>query len=501
MKRYLLLIAALGLAACGKWLDEPRPMGQTDERDLYNSEQGFRNVLTGAYLSISGNQLYGMDMNLVYPELMARQWTAPDNTAAAAARNWHYDNVDVKASMESSYTRYYSTIVNLNSLLGKIDEKRELFTLDNFNMVKGEALGLRGFLHFDVLRLWGPTPTENGVPVEGLMEETSIPYVSEVTRTLSKLSRKPYKEVLAKIEADLLAAEKLLVNDPITKWTKTELASPSSQMTVQLGDDYYYYRHTRMNLYAVKATLARYYMWVRDYDKAKQYAKDVIDAVVTDKGDKVFQLADNAYIQRGELSFEPEHIFSLFSQDIENGMRGIYRANGTIQQTDQSVINNMYVFGGDDIRKASTYWTTAKGSNTIDYYVFKKFIRPEAETTGYVAKYIPLIRLSEMYAIGGECIAQADNFDQAAFAEWYTPYFTARGLELDILDAIASKEDAMSIMEYDYRIEFFGEGQMFHRIKRLGQTVLNFPEEGFDHQNIQNYVVPQPDNQIMFEKP
>ena len=50
-------------------------------------------------------------------------------------------------------------------------------------MMKGEALGLRAFLHFDLLRLYGPvysvTPTGKAIPYRTSFDQKATPVLLE----------------------------------------------------------------------------------------------------------------------------------------------------------------------------------------------------------------------------------------------------------------------------------------------------------------------------------
>ena len=56
----------------------------------------------------------------------------------------------------------YNIIANINNFLKYIDKNRSVIkTGKYYELMKGEALGLRAFLHFDLLRLFGPVYSEN----------------------------------------------------------------------------------------------------------------------------------------------------------------------------------------------------------------------------------------------------------------------------------------------------------------------------------------------------
>lgn len=50
----------------------------------------------------------------------------------------------------------YNAIANDNNLLRHLEKAdRGMFDGDNYNLIKGEALVLRAYMHFDLLRLFG----------------------------------------------------------------------------------------------------------------------------------------------------------------------------------------------------------------------------------------------------------------------------------------------------------------------------------------------------------
>lgn len=125
-----------------------------------------------------------------------------------------------------------------------------------YETMKGEALGLRAFLHFDLLRMFGPIykehPASKAIPYRTAFDKDATPVLSA-------------SEVVDAILKDLNAAEKLL-----------EESDPLDFFTDQMGEDatevnpFLVNREFRMNLYAVKAMLARVYCYKGDR-KAKDW--------------------------------------------------------------------------------------------------------------------------------------------------------------------------------------------------------------------------------------
>ena len=139
-----------------------------------------------------------------------------------------------------------------------IDENKGVFTSPEVHDVyKGEFLALRAFLHFDILRLFAPSAAMNNN--KGL-DALAIPYVDVFTNIAQ--SQLTVKEVLKKIETDLLAAKQLMKGKEEFKFSDTS--------------DPLYNRKQRMNYYAVTALLARVYLWGNDKEAALKEAKEII---------------------------------------------------------------------------------------------------------------------------------------------------------------------------------------------------------------------------------
>ena len=65
MKRIFTIIILVGsllfTAGCKKWLDVT-PQGQATQEELFKTEKGFKDALTGAYIRMKDGNLYGGSM-------------------------------------------------------------------------------------------------------------------------------------------------------------------------------------------------------------------------------------------------------------------------------------------------------------------------------------------------------------------------------------------------------------------------------------------------------
>lgn len=459
----VMLVAIMSATSCNDWLDVS-PETEKKKEEMFSKEAGYRNVLIGAYIRMKSTSLYGDEMVHGTVEMLASHWNnTSKNTKAYYLGLFDYKASVVESAFSSIYNNLYKVIADVNGLLESIDEDKDLFSKDNYELIKGEALGIRAFCHFDVLRLFGPIPTE--LPAEAI-----LPYVTTVST--SPNSKVTYAEFTEKILKDLGEAESLMKDrDPICF---KSIASFNSSASTN-DDNFWFYRQMRMNYYAVCATLARVHLWMGNKPDALRYAKTVIDAK-DETGAPMYRLGNSADCSRGDLTLSSEHIFNMNVHDLASTELGSARG----YETNRSILTkHFYESGTTDIRFVymwdyvyDSYWWTYNN-------YFKKYL--QSENMPQISKNtIPLIRLYEMYLIAME----TSTLDVANTL--YETMCTAR----DITPVSITDQDVLkNLLIMEYNKEFYGEGQAFYMYKRLNvENIYNATESG----SVGAYVVPLP---------
>lgn len=479
MKRFtgyitgILLIACIG---CSDWLDV-NPRMEVREEQQFDSEEGFKNVLTGIYMQLASQQLYGQYLTMSYTELMAQHWKADENTVNGSFQT--FDFKQVESEILRMWNAYYQSIANLNLILKNIEGAENLFLNGNYQLIKGEALALRAFLHFELLRLWGPSPT---VAADN---DLAIPYVTEMTKDVDKLVSVSYAQVLKKVMEDIEAAEKLLANEPAVEYCYKAFISPASyQSEPSPEDEFQLYRQNRFNYYALKALKARVYLWQGIKDKALENAQAVIDAIDTDGGKK-FTLTTGSQLGIGKVTFPQEQIFTLYKQTLSDIVQAVFQSNQGLEQ-DKNKLEIAYEVSvsPDDIRYAKNRFWEEKSLNSSST-VRNFFLKYDEVNT------VPVIRLAEMYLIAMECSSLSDA------AKLFTDYRISRNMDASIDRGFAGPVELDERLEKEYRKEFYGEGQMFFYYKRKGVTAFTWPQQ--TNMEIADYQLPKPKEQSMFE--
>ncbi len=476
----VLMLSVFLWSSCNDWLDVS-PREQVKSEEIYQTESGYKMVLNGVYIDVVDAGLYGKNTTMYFPELLARNFTIP-STAGTEKSIGTYDFTysSVETLISNIYKNYYNAIAQINDLLENLDKPGCKFNYNNDKLLRGEALGMRAFLHFDVLRFFGPVPATANDGDEG------VPYVTSVTNETSQLKSKTYKEDIDLILADLNKAEELLGQyDPAAHHSIDSLRSSQNiGKTNMPKDDWQMHRTNRFNYYAVLATKARLYHWTGNKEKAVEYAGKVLDA-------KKFKLIDGSTIDNS-LDMYKEQIFGLENPDLQSIVEPLFGASSSALSQTTTYLNKIYesTVNVNDIRYAGNrYWlekTLSNGAKTRLFYKYTGNDNVKADNR------VPLIRLAEMYLIMIE-----DNSLEAA-KPYLQEYRTARALDASVVDnALANESALQKRLELEYRKEFMGEGQMFFYYKLHNITKFTMPSKFTVPTG--GLVIPKPKGQTSFE--
>ena len=497
----LLATTMLGLMSCSDWLDvSPKTSIPTDKQ--FESESGFKDALTGIYLKLGTQTLYAGDLTYAYLDELAGLYSDYPgyNTNAVFDQSIVFDYENMFLSKKNGiYSTMYNIIANINNFLEYVDKNKDVLVTERYyETMKGEALGLRAFLHFDLLRMFGPVykehPASKAIPYRTTFDKDATPVL-------------PASEVVDAILKDLNDAEKLLKeNDPLDIFTDRtdEDFTEKNHFLVN--------REFRMNLYAVKAMLARVYCYKGDAESkglATEYAKQVIAA------SKYFTLYKSQTASNYNSIRYAEQIFGITVNEFSNLLIGNYMdmENTNTQQRfylDGDKFKFFYETadaGNTDWRKNTEMFEVVNSGASRDINVFCRKYNQKPLNIGYVysgANAVPLIRLPEMYYIVAECASSASesadalNTVRLARGISYSDEIITTGY--DDLD-VASKENKnqtkrINEIMKEYRKEYFAEGQLFYFLK--AHNYSTYYGCGIETMTEAHYQMTLPDDEYIF---
>ncbi|MEQ2910688.1 RagB/SusD family nutrient uptake outer membrane protein [Butyricimonas faecihominis] len=461
----VVMLALFCTTSCNDWL-EVKPKTEEEADKLFSTLDGFKSALAGVYIGMSQTELYGREMTFGMVGVLGQEWGSGSDlgnqySAYSYLLNYNYEQVVSKALIDAVWNKMYEGIANVNTLIQYSDLKREVLG-DYYGVVRGEALALRAYMHFDLLRLFAPYDFSAEAKV-------AIPYVLEAKPAIApQLTPTKFVEYALK---DVEAALELLKSDPIL----------TGEDVSGVDNGYLANRNFHLNYYAVLGLKARICLYAKDMASAYSAANEVILAQ-QQKG--LFPWVKTADITTTEANlrdrtFSSEHLFAFNTTKLEEYIKGYFR-EASLPLMERLMPGELYE--ADDYRTA-LYETYSGFANVLTK--FWQMDKAYVQGQGYVTpkrNRMPAIRIAEMYYIAAEALKES-NIGEAL--EMLNTLRVHRGLmKLENLD----KDQLQEELEREYYREFIGEGQVFFYHKRMNTSIIATANAV--------YVLPMPDDEI-----
>ncbi|MCH5227368.1 MAG: RagB/SusD family nutrient uptake outer membrane protein [Muribaculaceae bacterium] len=448
-------ISCTSLVSCNDFLDVT-PDGQEKLDQILSTPEGVESALYGAYAQLRNTNLYGANLSFKVVDILAQHFTVygGNNNHIAALEKYDYNYSDVEQDFENIWTKMYGNISNVNAILGSaILNDASSFP---YNIYKGEALGLRAFMHFDLLRLFCEQYTLNP-------NASGIPYATNFglqTPDFSSVA-KCYEYILD----DLLTAETLLQDED--KYTDA---------TNFMRD-----RSIHFNLHAVRATLARVYLTMGQKDKALIYAEKVI----SESGRKLTGQISLAGDVAGILSAN-ETLFGVYYKEFYSVVSPNLQQHISWSSLEpRRDCLEIFQKEGQDLRQ-NAYFKEDLSYSVPTFIKLTNVYDLNGQTTpAGIIPGINLIRLPEMYYIAAECLLESNP---GKATEYFDELITHRGLT-KLSERPEPQAISQQIINDDRYKELWGEGQNFYNMKRQDLSI-SLPD-GNSVKPV--YIIPIPD--------
>ena len=478
----VVVLIIFAFSSCEDWLDVTTS-AEIDADDQFQTEQGFKDALIGVYIGMTVPELYARDMTYNIVDLLSQQYeTLPTLAQFDQVQRYEYQNVFASNQIDNLWAKNYNVIANINAALGYMEAKEGIMDPINFKLIKGELLGLRAFIHFDLMRLYNLGDLASRTDGNGKL---AIPYVTEYTKNLTL--QKSYSETFVLLEEDIIEALALLsIVDPIYQETSRS-ANYYDQVNL---DGFFNDREQRMNYYAVKALQARVLLWQGTTEKIQ--AAQIAAEEVINKSQKML-INSGSYPITSDPILYSEVVFALDVNALESINQRFL--NGDVNTAYDALLIST--------SKADEVYETSNVNIGIPDIRYNTLLK--SQTQGFISiklkqenglqnpNKVPLIKLPEMYYIAAESYL---NSDLLKAIEYLNTVRLSRGVIQEIPDT-ANKEEVKEELLKEHRKEFVSEGQLFFYYKRTGQTTI----PGLSQNTVVNddiYVLPFPDSEILF---
>lgn len=448
----IIKILLLGLlsASCNDFLeessqDEIRPSSVNDMEELLIGE-GYSQLYTDYYANTTQYFTDDIECNGFYEGVMNSLVTLESNRWKFC---WQQDMFDESGGGNDRmfWEMPYEKIKGCNVVLDYIDNvDGDLQKKEN---LRGEAYALRGFYYLLLVNYFG-MPYNEGDPTKNL----GVPLKLTMDVTEKLFTRNTVAEVYRSIEDDLLKGVRLMEENKVPK------------------------HYDRLNHVAAKALLSRMYLYMEQWDKALDYANQVLEikpdlsvlSSWSDSWDPLYPSWSNAGVYSDNT---PEEIIWArpFIYVMVNG------GDGKDPYSVSAELINLYEMPSDenpheDLR-ATVYFVQNSNYSTDEYYIDFVCKEGRSDQSG--------IRTAEMYLNRAEAYVhkfmdtKKEEFRVEALADLNYlrkhRYDTRKGdyVNVDIQDAT----ELFQFYKEERRRELCGEGN--HRwfdLRRWGMPEL-----------------------------
>lgn len=497
-------LTAFTLSSCNDWLNVPVD-GQSTSKELFVDGDGYRSALHGLYSSMSRPTLYGKELQYGLIDFFSNQYMTsgvPERYftsakyTAAAKRN--FKDPVLLPELDNIFLAAYRTVAEANNLIAHIsvdaDNKFMQGKMER-DMIHGEALAVRAFIHFDMLRLYAPAPAQDD-------NRPYIPYITTYPEILG--THITVKEFIDKVIDDLEKARKLVkpydetplgistsVNGKARYYNQLQYGLEGAN-DISKVDAFFMGRGYRFSYWAITALLARVYQYGATYDNnryelAVKCADEVINAELKANNNTYnpfkyesfeFKWSESPEQMQG-LRMVSNLIFAVYSR---NQVKDAY-VDTNFPQEPGMVSGQMFIVDveGQDIFKTVTgtddrehdirYTRLLYTPRNTQVYLSTKWYVP----TGYTPEndqtlnILPLIRTSEMRYIIAETEARKGNYTEAY--RILNEMRSERNLASSQLAVTSTWDDFMKDLVREAQREWISEGQLFYLYKRLNAGV------------------------------
>ena len=380
MKKIIYLYLAVYLLfSCNDFLNR-EPIDEVSINKQLSTKNGVLEALNGAYYQ-TRSSMFTLPV-FYYGDLLSGNTTfIPNNSGnfivfGSVDAIYDFDDESETSELTSYYGTCYEIINNLNLILERVDALTDA-SVDEIKQIKAEALALRAFHHFQLLKYYSQNYsfTQDASHL-GIVYNTNVLKVG-----IDYPIRKSNKECVELLEKD--------ISEALSLYQQGKKAIPA-------GEQYHF-----MNVNAAKTLAAEISLYKNDFTKAISYSNDIIQ-------NSGLSLTPSSDVS----SFwgESERIWDLpKTAENQSPLKNIY--NRSSSENRVSVSLDLYdLYEANDNRKnvlleKVNLRTTVNGSSlSLPYYFTKKY-------TGKVNGLI--YRLSELYFIRAEAAYKLGNITQA----------------------------------------------------------------------------------------
>jgi hypothetical protein len=439
-KIYYLIFLLMSFSSCEDYLDL-EPTDKVSGSTVVQNLQDFEYALNGAYAILNDNEYY-QGKFMYTGDMMAEDFYSDENGGGKLEDIYSYRRST--STLEADFFQtVYLGINHINSAL----EKGEKLSLKeekkgDYDALVAEFKCIRALMHFDISKMYGPIYTTLGHG--DIKEDAKSIYI--LKKTLEDPHNVNYRNTTKEVYDFIV----------------TELATNAPLLSKEIKNGY-------LNYWGAKALLARVYLYMAEYEKAYDIAKEIIE-------DSEYELIDmDDYVDSWAKDFTKESIFEL---SVLPNKPGSINSIGYLCLSDG-------ITGYRSVA-ASEHFLDLKDDNPNDvrFELLEKGYDNEGNFDGWypMGKYPgrsgdvflnnpKLVRLSEIYLIAAETAL----YIEPSQAGYYLTELRKRRTNDEAEKYLASC--TIDDVLFERRLELFCEGHRVFDMRRNLKTIVRYEDD------------------------
>jgi hypothetical protein len=248
-KIFLSVFVVAALFSCKKVIE-------IEETDFIGGDVAYKTVGGNEQGVVGAYALLSTEMDILFNAVMSDEVKKAEFYNSATVHEWQFSTTDV--TIRDNYTAfnlYYRVIDRVNRVLAALPTADSIKVGDNAlrNRLRGEALFIRAFSHFELYRYYSGATAPNGLALAYMEQPSQAP--------TARIAVEPFFQ---KLNADLAEAKSLVVST-----IPTSATSLPAQEAIA----------TRANKTAVSGLQARVALYLKEWQNAITYSSEYITAM------------------------------------------------------------------------------------------------------------------------------------------------------------------------------------------------------------------------------
>jgi len=414
--------------SCDDELNDLQPFVEGNPETFFTSVSAFQNGVDGAYrqlwnyYSSPGSGLQGI------PDILS------DNVIIAQTgrrSNQDYYNYRYVAGTGGAIDLYWSEAyeaVNVaNLVIAQIDNLGDGAEKDN---ILGQALAIRAWAHFDLVRVYGKIPTQSADANASL----GVVYIKVEDGDTEDPFAEPSRETVASNYAEIIGD-----------------LERASQL---IGEDN---GQGKLNADGVYGLLSRVYLYNGEYQKVIDAANEVSVPVATAED------LEGVYTDANEAGIVVKLAINTSSESGGNNVGVLYSQSNATSTISEYVFDFDFFnsIDEDDLRKNIIAFDGVNAGNT--YNAISKFLGETGQVNGRVdvkvirAAEVLLNKAEAQYELGQDALSTLNEL---------------RDLRYVAYDGGEAGQDLEDAIQFERRVELAFEGHRFFDLKRRAEPVM-----------------------------